>query len=117
MFTFDKNQRRILRGLLVVGAEREAGDLIVSLRKTLASARIGRDNLAVIHQLHTQLTNFEKHLLVDYDNLPSELRMFHVARLFHQGLITNDELSEFDPEMLLAFNEIVAMLEQEDFDE
>lgn len=111
MNTFNKNQRRILRGLMRVGLEREAGELIKGLRKQLASARLGCDNLGTLMRIRKMLNEFEHHACVDFDNVSSELRIFRIAMMVHAGLLTPGDLAEFDDEMNQSLKEALEMFE------
>lgn len=111
MNTFNKNQRRVLRGLMCVGLEREAGEMIRQLRRSLASARLGCDNLGVVLRTYQSLRDFEHHVRVDFDNVSSEARIFRVASLIHRGLLTADDLGELDQELTQSLNQMLEMFE------
>lgn len=114
MNTFNKNQRRILRGLMCVGLEREAGEVIKRMRKDLASARLGCDNLGVVLRMNQMLNDFEHHVRTDFDNVSSEARIFRVASMLHRGLLTTQDLGEFDDEMRRSLAQTLEMFEHAD---
>jgi hypothetical protein len=105
-----KKDKKTAREIIEVGLQKEFvkglfdADTILTEWKNKAI-----DNREAYHSLYKQITGFDKHIARRYDNMTGSKYLFIIAAQLSDGIISENDLDEFSPEVKQAIIRITSI--------
>ena len=105
-----KKDKKIAREIIEIGLQKELAkglfdaDSIMTEWKNKAI-----DNREAYNSLYKQITGFDKHIARRYDDMRGSTYLFVIAAQLSDGIITEDDLIEFSPEVKQAVIRIASL--------
>jgi hypothetical protein len=105
-----KKDKKTAREIIEVGLQKEFAkglfdaDTILTEWKNKAI-----DNREAYHSLYKQITGFDKHIARRYDGMTGSKYLFIIAAQLRDGIISENDLKEFSPEVKQAVIQIASI--------
>jgi hypothetical protein len=109
MIELSKSQKRIFRELIELGLQRECKSFTDKIAGFVNSSKWQNENSHELYvELYKKIAFFDKHLAKRYDDLSSSRYFFTVFGLFHDKILTMEDIARYDIE---TQNELLQMKE------
>jgi predicted metal-dependent peptidase len=95
-----KKDKKIARQLIEKGLQRELAKGLYDFDTVLYDWKDGKiDNTTAYHTLYKKMRTFDKHIARRYDYLSGSNYLITVIALLMDGIISEEETSDFSPEV------------------
>jgi hypothetical protein len=105
-----KKDKKTARGLIEVGLQKEFAKGLFDADSILTEWKNKViDNREAYHSLYKQITGFDKHIARRYDDMTGSKYLFVIAAQLRDGIISENDLNEFSPEVKQAVIKIAGI--------
>ena len=105
MVKLDKSQKKIARALISRALERECSVFLTKLQRQLQQNEKAQSSHEKYLDVYKSVRAFDKYISCQYDDLTGSSYALAVFSLFYNGILTENDLSEFDDRTREAFLE------------
>ena len=105
-----KKDKKTAREIIEMGLQKEFAKGLFDADSILTEWKNKAiDNREAYHSLYKQITGFDKHIARRYDNMTGSKYLFVIAAQLVDGIISENDLDEFSPEVKQAVIRIASI--------
>ena len=105
-----KKDKKTAREIIELGLQKEFAKGLFDADSILTEWKNKAiDNREAYHSLYKQITGFDKHIARRYDNMTGSKYLFVIAAQLVDGIISENDLDEFSPEVKQAVIRIASI--------
>lgn len=113
MIELTKPQKKIARKLIDLGLQRECTKFLKSTKNFINKNTPAEDAHDIYIKLFNKVHSFDRHVARRYDNLGGSRYYITVYCLYYDGVLTDEDIREFDDEIYNRLKETKKSFQEE----